>query len=295
MKKILLEIKLSFGNAQSLYRLMVINIAVFLVFMLLRTIFYLFQVNSGFVGLAAMNLSLPSELSSILTQPWSLITYMFFHQEFFHILFNMLVLYWLGKIFTEYLGNDKLWATYILGGLSGAFLYVLAYNIFPAFAMDSGARLMGASAGVIAVMVATATLIPDYTIMLLFFGQVKLKFIAIFSILLYAINIPQGNAGGNIAHIGGALFGFIMIKQLQKGNDMTAWLIKLFSAKGKPRMKVTSRNRTNNSDAAYHSSMRERQEIIDGILDKISQSGYSSLSAEEKEILFKASKNIHKD
>ncbi len=295
MKKILSDIKLSYGNAHALYRLMVINIAVFLVIMIARTLFFLFQLPTGIISIAVYKLSLPSEISSILIQPWAFFTYMFLHQEFFHILFNMLVLYWLGKLFTEYLGNDKLWATYILGGLSGALLYVIAFNLFPALAASGEARLMGASAGVIAVMVAAATLLPDYTVYLLIFGPVKLKYVAIFSILLYAISIPDGNAGGNIAHLGGALFGFIMVKQLQKGNDITAWLVKLFSKSSKPRMKVASRKRAQNTEEDFHADKKKRQEVIDRILDKISQSGYSSLSKEEKEILFKASKNIREE
>ncbi len=295
MKKILSDIKLSYGNAHALYRLMVINIAVFLVIMIARTLFFLFQLPTDIISIAVYKLSLPSDLASILIQPWAFITYMFLHQEFFHILFNMLVLYWLGKLFTEYLGNGKLWATYILGGLSGAFLYVIAFNLFPVFAASGEARLMGASAGVIAVMVAAATLLPDYTVFLLLFGPVKLKYIAIFSILLYAISIPDGNAGGNIAHLGGALFGFIMVKQLQKGNDITAWLVRLFSKRSKPRMKVASRKRAQNTEEDFHADKKKRQEVIDRILDKISQSGYSSLSKEEKEILFKASKNIREE
>ena len=294
MRNILNEIKLGFGNAHALYRLMLINIAVFLAIMLSRTLFFLFQLPTGFIGIAIYKLSLPSDFASILHQPWAFVTYMFLHQEFFHILFNMLVLYWLGKLFTEYLGNDKLWATYILGGLSGALLYVIAYNLFPAFA-SSGARLMGASAGVIAVMVAVATLLPDYTVFLLFFGPVRLKYVAIFSILLYAISIPDGNAGGNIAHLGGALFGFIMIRQKKKGNDITAWLEKLFKRNQKPRMKVASKKRAYNTETEYNEEKKNRQEMIDKILDKISQSGYSSLSKEEKEILFKASKNIREE
>lgn len=294
MNRILSEIKLSFGNAHALYRLMLINVLVFVIIMLIRTVFFLFQIPGGFVSLLILKLSLPAGFSDIITQPWAFITYMFLHQEFFHIFFNMLVLYWTGKLFTEYLGNDKLWATYILGGLSGAILYVLAYNLFPAF-NGAGATLIGASAGVIAVMVAVATLLPDYTVHLILFGPVKLKYIAIFSILLYAISIPDGNAGGNIAHLGGALFGFVMIKQLRNGNDITGWLVKLFSRSAKPKMKVASRKRAYNTEEEFNEERKSRQEIIDKILDKISQSGYSSLSAEEKEILFKASKNIKEE
>lgn len=295
MNKILSDIRLSFGSATALYRIMIINIAVFLVIMLVRTIFFLFQLPNDFISLVVLKLSLPAEFGSIILQPWSFVTYMFLHQDFFHILFNMLVLYWMGKLFTEYLGNDKLWATYILGGLAGAALYIIAYSLFPVFDSSSGTHLMGASAGVIAVLIAMATLLPDYAVLLLFFGPVRLKYIAIFSILLYAISIPQGNAGGNIAHLGGALFGFLMVKQMQQGNDITAWLVKLFKRTSKPKMKVVVSKRKTSNDDQYHNESKNRQEIIDRILDKISQSGYSSLSKEEKEILFQASKNIREE
>jgi hypothetical protein len=143
---------------------------------------------------------------------------------------------------------------------------------------------MGASAGVIAVLVAVATLLPDYTVFLIIFGAVRLKYIAIVSILLYAISIPNGNAGGELAHLGGALFGFVMIKQLRNGRDLTKWMTALlkFNFKKKPQMKVVrSTNQTNASIAS--------EELVDRILDKINKSGFDSLTKDEKEILYKAS------
>ena len=142
-------------------------------------------------------------------------------------------------------------------------------------------------------MVGIATLLPDYSVQLILFGPVKLKYIAIFSILLYAISIPDGNAGGNIAHLGGAFFGFISIKQLQKGNDLTAWLVKLVTRISKPKMRVVNPGKKRVVTDDDHAERRKsRQEVIDRILDKISQSGYESLTTEEKDILFKASKNM---
>ena len=294
MKKLLTDIKLSFGNATSLYRLILINVAIFIVIQLVRLVFFLSGSDSGGFMEYAYHLSLPADISEVIVHPWSVITYMFLHFSFMHIFFNMLILYWTGQLFTEYLGNNKLWATYLLGGLTGAASYILVYNIFPVFAGNiESARLLGASAGVIAVMVAIATLLPEYTVQLLLFGPVRLKYIAIFSILLYAISIPDGNAGGNIAHLGGALFGFVLVKQLQKGNDLTGWLVKLVTRFQKPRMRVVSHRKKRGDADLDHAELRKsRQEIIDKILDKISQSGYESLSNEEKDILFKASKNM---
>ena len=285
MSNLINDIKIQFGNSKALYRLLLINVVVFLVLMLARTFSFLFQTDGDILALVIAKLSLPPSLSNILIQPWSLITYMFLHVDFFHILFNLLVLFWTGKLFVEYLGNDKLIATYLLGGLTGALIYILSFNIFPVFASVGGsAHLMGASAGVIAVLVAVATLLPDYTVFLIIFGAVRLKYIAIVSILLYAISIPNGNAGGELAHLGGALFGFVMIKQLRNGRDLTKWMTALlkFNFTKKPQMKVVrNTNKTNASVAS--------EELVDRILDKINKSGFDSLTKDEKEILYKAS------
>ena len=294
MKKLLYDFKLSFGSATGLYYLIMLNVAVFLLIQLVRLVLFLAGIDSEIFMDYAYHLSLPASFGNLITNPWSVITYMFLHFNFMHIFFNMLILYWTGLLFSEYLGNDKLWATYILGGLAGALCYLIMYNVLPVFNESIGsARLLGASAGVIAVLFAVATLLPNYTVQLLIFGPVRLKYIALFSILLYAISIPDGNAGGNFAHLGGAFFGFFMIRQLQKGNDWTAWLIRLVIRFRKPNMRaVASRKTRGETEIEYADRKKSRQEIIDKILDKISQSGYESLSAEEKDILFKASKNM---
>lgn len=293
MSKLLQDIKTGFGSATALYKLMAINTGVFLLLQLLRLVFYLLYGSDVVIDLTRSWLSLPADFMVLLFKPWTLVSYMFLHVNLMHIFFNLLIFYWSGKLFTEYLGNDRLWSTYILSGITGGVLYILIYNLLPVFSGSVPlAYLMGASAGIIGVMVAIATLLPDYTVQLLLIGPVRLKYIALFSVILYAINIPDGNAGGNIAHLGGALFGFIMVKQLRKGTDITAWLVKLFS-KGKGRMKVVeSKKKRTETDEEYYERKKSRQEVIDQILDKISQSGYSSLSTEEKDILFKASKNI---
>lgn len=285
------DIKMQFGQATALYRLMAINIAVFLVLMLLRTIMYLAGGDAQIVSEIVGWLSLPAAPGAILYQPWGFVTYMFLHMDIMHILFNMLILYWTGRLFTEYLGNEKLWGTYVLGAITGAILYVVAFNVFPAFeAARSSAYLLGASAGVIAILVAIATLLPDYTVHLLLFGAVRLKYLAIVSILLYFISIPLGNAGGHIAHLGGALFGFIMVKQLRAGRDLTAWLTQLGNRKRKVPMKVVSRGgRTLSPDEQVREQAIATQEMVDQILDKINKSGFDSLSKQEKEILYKAS------
>jgi hypothetical protein len=203
-----------------------------------------------------------------------------------HIFFNMLWLYWIGQIFEEYLGNKRTIGLYIFGGLTGALFFVLAYNYLPVFANSGAAEgtiVVGASASVMAIIIATATLLPDYTISMMFIGPVKLKWIAIFYVLLDFLLIAGPNGGGEIAHLGGALFGFIYIKQLQRGSDWIGAINGMFKPKSK--LKVAANNSDRNSNA------KPRQEEIDRILDKISQTGYDSLNKQEKEILFRASKD----
>lgn len=286
------DLRMQFSRSGALYRILMINIGLFLALMLCKTFIFLFKGNAGWLEEVVLQLSLPAHPSQLLRQPWSLVTYMFLHWEFFHILFNMLILYWTGNLFIEYLGNDKFWATFVLGGLSGAAMYLLAYNLFPVFTSLHEARLMGASAGVIAILVAIATLIPNYTVFLLLVGPVRLKYIAIVAVLLYTIRIPDGNAGGELSHLGGALFGFVMVKQLQKGRDLTGWLTGLFKRKlriKKVPMEVVSRSARGDDERIKNSAVAS-QEAIDRILDKINKSGFDSLTREEKETLYKASK-----
>ncbi|HEX3383793.1 MAG TPA: rhomboid family intramembrane serine protease, partial [Mucilaginibacter sp.] len=203
-----------------------------------------------------------------------------------HILFNMLWLYWMGQIFEEYLGNKRTVGLYILGGLTGALFFVASYNVFPYFAHSGlviGSTDIGASAAIMAIIIATATLLPDYTIYLFIIGPVRLKWLALFFVIIDFISILGPNAGGEISHLGGALFGFIYIKQLQRGNDIVGFFNNLFKKRSK--LKVAVKNATQNG------GNKPRQDEVDRILDKISRTGYESLSKQEKEILFRASKD----
>lgn len=289
------QIKKAFREGSVLYRIMILNIAVFLFISLSKLFLYLFRVNGNWLELIIDYISVPADMGKLIFQPWSLCTYMFVHIDLMHILFNMLVLFWTGNLFNEYLGGKKLLSTYFLGALSGAVFYILSYNIFPVFTdFVTFSSLIGASAGVLAILTAIATLLPEYQVQLLFFGMVRLKFIAIFSIILYAISIPQGNAGGHIAHLGGALFGFVYIRQLQKGRDLALWfnyVVALISGENRKKGKMKVAHKRSQNDEDYRNKLKSRQEQIDHILDKISQSGYDSLSKEEKETLFNASKS----
>jgi membrane associated rhomboid family serine protease len=294
------EIRTSFIRAEGLFRLLFLNILIFIIVGIFKVILFLAGSGNYYLMMAIDKLAVKSSMTSLIQQPWSLLTYMFVHENFMHILFNMLILYWTGKIFCEFLGSRKIVVTYILGGIIGAVFYIVSYNIFPVFSSTLElSKLIGASAGVIAVLVAIATLVPDYTIHLMLFGPVRLKFIAIFLVLIYLISIPDGNAGGNISHLGGAVFGFTYTTFLKKGIDIGLWLdnligqiMKLFQPSS--RIKIVHKKSFNEGGKTSYPNA-PRQEQIDSILDKISRSGYSSLSKEEKETLFKASKNQGKE
>lgn len=264
-----------------------INVAVFLVINISAVIEQLLTHFGGSKILQFTDeyLRMSAHLPTLLKHFWTPLTYMFMHAGVLHILFNMLWLYWMGQIFEEYLGNKRTIGLYLMGGLAGALFYVLAFNLLPGFTSINavqGSVIVGASASVMAIVVATATLLPDYTISLILIGPVKLKWLVFAILVLDFLGIASSNAGGEIAHLGGALMGFIYIKQLQRGNDWVGGIAKLF--KPKPKLKVVSNNMGSGS------SGYPRQDEIDRILDKISQSGYNSLSRQERETLKRASK-----
>jgi membrane associated rhomboid family serine protease len=274
----------AFNSGSRVNVFIALNVIVFLVLSVAFVLQFLFLKQSTFSDAINSQLAVPAHLPTLLKQPWALFTYMFIHDGFFHLLFNMLWLYWLGNIFQEYLNGKKLTFLYLAGGLAGAFLYILSYNLFPAFAdFTLTSKAVGASASVMAIVVATATLLPNFTISLLFLGPVKLKWIALFYAVFDFISIVGPNAGGHLAHLGGAIFGFCFIKALQNGIDWSKPFEIFF--KPKPRLKVVV-NKQNYESKKY---TKPNQLEIDTILDKISQTGYDKLSSQEKEILFSAS------
>jgi len=276
-------------------QLIIINVVVFVAMGIFK-VFSLFGAPDVYGFLYAW-LSIPARGSEFITEPWTIITYAFLHGGIFHILSNLLIFYWFGRLFVEYLGSDKLIAVYFLGAIAGGIFYLLAFNTIPYFVAQSTAHqitMVGASAAVDAVVVAAATLLPDYTFFLLFIGPVRIKYIAAVSVLISFLAIAGDNAGGNIAHLGGALIGFVYIKQLQAGSNWGAWItatLEWFKGLFKPRMKVKVSYRSEAPRKKTQSkSSSVSQEELDAILDKISDGGYESLSKEEKEKLFNASK-----
>ncbi len=287
------DIKHQFRYGNMVMKLIFVNAGVFLFFGILYLISFIFQ-NNSFYNLLLRQLEMPASLGVLLHQPWSAFTYMFLHTAFFHAVFNMLWLYWFGEIFVLYLGDKKILPLYILGGIAGAVIYILAYNLLPVFKPQVDVSMMlGASASIFAIVFAAATLNPDYEIRLMFLGSIKIKYIAVVSLLLDVINIPYGNAGGYIAHVGGALSGYFYIKALQGGFDFAAPLNKFFNSisnlfKPKSNIKVTYKNEAR--QAANISRTKTEQQRIDEILDNIARSGYDSLTKEEKDFLFNYSK-----
>ncbi len=283
-----------FGTNNSLQKIMYINVMIFVVIRITFAITSLFNAPVFSFEFVTHWLAIPSNLGSLLVRPWTLLTYMFLHWDFMHILFNMLWLYWMGNIIVEYLGEKKLWGIYLMGGIFGAFAYVIAFNIFPVFSerVDQSFAL-GASASVLAITVAAATLLPNYRIQLLFLGSVPLKAIAAVSVLLDVISVSGDNAGGHIAHLGGALFGFIFIRLLKNGTNLNGWLENIsFPSFRRGNMKVA--HRRNTSDDFFNASIKANQEHMDEVLDKINKSGYGSLTQTEKDFLFRMSKEDKK-
>ena len=297
MNNILDDFKNAFNRPNNgMMKIIVINLVVFLALLFLEVILTLSGYENWY-QLIVTQLSLPASLSELLYRPWTLVTYFFTHTGFFHILFNMLFLYWFGQLIMEFLGSEKLVNLYVIGGLVGGLFYILIYNLIPYFNERVAiAQMLGASAGVYAVVVGAATFMPNYSISLILLGPVRIKYIAIFYVIVSFAGVTGANAGGELAHLAGAAVGFIFIKQLQRGNDLgapiTSFLtfVKSFFV-SQPKVRVSHRSgKASARKPRADGSFSNKQEEIDAILDKISESGYDSLSREEKQKLFDASK-----
>ena len=291
MENFISNLKGSFRHGNILVKLIYINVGLFILIRLLSVLLLLFNAqNIPFL----FYLQLPASLESLLYRPWTIVTYMFTHYDFLHILFNMLWLYWFGALFLSAFNERQLGGLYLLGGFAGAFFFILSYNLFPYFrGMVDFSYLMGASASVMAIVFAISFYQKDRIINLFLIGRVKLIYLALFTLVIDLLAITSENAGGHIAHIGGALMGIWFASQAQAGKDLTAslnrivdWFVNL--GKRKPKMKVTYKR--TETDYEYNARKHQEEEDINNILDKIKRSGYQSLSAEEKKRLFDSSK-----
>ena len=266
-------------------KIILLNVIIFIIPFFIKTFFFLFNLES-FDLIYWLKLS-PDILTFIFT-PWTIITYGFIHGGISHILWNMILLYFSSRFFLNLFSAEKFLNTYFLGIILGGIIFLFSFSIFPVF-KNSYANLIGSSAGVMSVLIFVCTYSPDQEIRIIFFN-LKLKYLGIALVLIDIIQIPSGNAGGNLAHLGGSLFGFIYANQLKNGNDIGLFFEKfLFSFykffKKPVRLKTVHKNKNTNQTSI------DKQKRVDDILDKISNSGYDSLSKEEKDFLFKIGKD----
>ena len=267
-------------------KLILINVVCFVIPFFLRSLFFLFNLpTQSFLSF----FELPASIGDFIYQPWSLFTYGFLHDSIGHIFWNMLLLYYASQFFLNLFSTQRFINVYFMGILLGGLVFILSYAVFPAFKNQSP-QMVGASAGVMAVLIFSCTYMPTQEVPLLFFN-VKLMYIGIALVIVDVLQIPTGNAGGHLAHIGGAALGYIYAQQLQNGKDIGSgferlrrWLTSLFTAQ--PNLKTVHKKPRRNSERSVQSDQKK----IDRILDKISAPGYDSLTKEEKEMLFNAGK-----
>ena len=297
MANIIEKIKQSFSRGNYLTRLIYINAGVFLVVKLLSVVCTYIL---GASNLWITYLELPAFFQTLIRQPWSIITYMFMHHDFIHLIFNLLTLYWFGKIFTEYFSQKQLVGLYFLGGIGGAIFYVLAYNFTSVLKANIFfSYLIGASASVMAIIFALVKYIPNEEIHLALIGPVKLKYLGLAMLVLDIIGTTSVNAGGSISHIGGAITGYLFAASMIKsGKDITDPINRIISSindffKRNKKPKFTVHRNTTKTDEEWNienqNRKRENNEEINKILDKIKKSGYANLTDEEKKRLFELS------
>lgn len=285
---ILDNIKKFFLQKDALSRLILINVVIWIICLFISVFTWLFNISD--ISFVTKLFAVPADISSLAEKPWSIFTYMFLQEEFWHLFFNMLMLYYGGKIFLQYFSQKQLILTYIIGGIFGALFFILAFNAFPVFENKIAVSFaLGSSASVLSILIAAATYQPEYKLNLFLLGEVTMKWIAIIFVIIDILSIPKGNSGGHIAHLGGALWGFLYAYMLRK--DFDIYLI----FKRKPRIRVKTRNAGNyhqraKTDEQFNAERAQTQEEIDRILEKIAKNGYSSLSEKEKEYLFRQSK-----
>ena len=293
------EVKRFFRQGSGLSVLILVNVSVWFCVQILKVILYFFNYpdDSAAGTLVLQSLALPASLPLLVLRPWTIVSYMFLHVKFWHVLFNMLWLYWFGRIFLEFLSSRLLVFIYLLGGISGGLVYIIAFNVFPVFAgMVPVAFALGASASVMAIVTAVSFYVPEYTIQLFLIGRARILYLAIILFVFDFFMIPAGNPGGHLAHLGGALFGFFYI-QLYKTSKKSIPGETLFSFFSlckyfrKPKTSYSTPDHSGRpfSDEEYNLQKKDNQKRVDEILEKISKGGYDSLTKAEKEFLFKTS------
>ncbi len=294
MSKIIDDLKLQYKIGGVANKLIYWNVGLFVIPLVFFAILRMLSINIDFYPY----ISLASNPAELLWKPWSLITYGFFHADFWHILFNMLVFNFSSRLFLTYFTPKQLLSLYFVGILFSGVIYIICYYLFPSLA-NLNVQLIGASGAIMTIFFAVAAYAPLMEVRLMFIGNVKIWHIAFVYLVLDLIQMPLENTGGHIAHLGGALFGYLFVKQIQSGTDITSWfatvmdfIVNLFSSNKKTFKKVhrNVKHVTIQKPVSKIVTKDKTQQQIDEILDKISKSGYDSLSQSEKEFLFQAGK-----
>ena len=292
---ILNDLKLQYKNGDMATKLIFWNLLLFAIPEIVFAVLQLFHININYFNYVALS----NHFSDLVSKPWTIVSYSFFHSGFLHLLFNMIMLHFSGRLFVTFFTQKQLFGLYVLGGIFAGIVYLVCYTFLPSLS-NQNTLLVGASASIMAILFATMTYQPFMEIRLALLGSVKLWHIAILYLVVDLIQLPLENTGGHLAHHGGALFGFVYIKLLQNGTDLTSgfntiidWFANLFSPKKATPFKKVHRNPKpiNIVKTASKIITKDKtQQQIDEILDKISKSGYDSLTVDEKEFLFKAGK-----
>ena len=245
--------------------IILINVLVFLIPLIMNTILYLLNIKT----LSFFNFfDLHPQINYLLKNIWTIMTYAFIHNDIYHIFWNMFILYFASEYFLNFFDEKKYIKTYLFGILFGGLFFVLSYNLFPVFKNDF-TTLIGSSAAVYSVLIFICSYFPNNKVNLILFN-IELKYIGVIYILLSLVQIPVENPGGNIAHLGGALWGYLYAMSIYN-NSFNIDLKEIIN-----KLKFSNLNKS------------ENQKMIDSILDKISESGYESLTKKEKELLFKS-------
>jgi len=278
------KIRYNFKNLDILQKIILIMIIFFVIPYIVNTFLFLFNFNE----FSVINLfDVSPDLIDLLSKPWSLITYGFFHSDLWHLIGNMIIFYLSGSVVLNLFGSERLIKIFILGILYGSLAYLISYNLFPAF-NNIKSSMIGSSAGVMAVFIFLASYNPNYSFRILNFN-IKILYIASFLVLLDIVQIPGVNSGGHIAHLGGAFLGYFYHKKMIQGDNYGNWIIDLYNFIFKRKLKFKKRSYSNKSSVSVKDAATQKK--IDLILDKISKSGYDSLTKGEKETLFKAGKS----
>jgi membrane associated rhomboid family serine protease len=289
------DISYKIKNGGAYIQLITINAIVFTIINLVALGLFLFNKTPALPYDFVNTFAVPCTFWNMIHQPWSLFTYMFVQYDIWHLFFNMLMLYFAGELMQSTLGSFRVWANYIIGGVCGALLMILFFDVFPVFqGIKYSAYTNGASASVLAILVIATVYYPTVSIRVILF-DVQLKYLTLILIFIDIISIDNGNAGGHIAHLGGAMWGLIYGRTLKNGYDLTAWLSSLSTAYDrkftKSQLKVVHSPRIQHEQEKVTKQAASKQQSMDDLLDKISKTGYDSLTQDERDTLYKLSQD----